>query len=302
MIGSYFIDRLMERDDVIVVAVGRSVERLKTRFGKYGDRVVIVTSPEDLDADMHLDYIVHLASTTHPKAYVEDPIGTIDCNVVMTKSWLECAARMPGCRFVFASSVEIYGRNRGDVESFDEAYCGYIDSNTLRAGYPESKRCGEALCQAYSKQKNVDFVIPRIARVYGPTLLRTDTKALSQFLGNALRGEDIVLKSEGLQYFSYLHVHDAVTGILFVMLKGNSAEAYNIADEASDITLRDLASLVASQAGLKVIFELPDNAERVGYSTATVARLNPRKLLQLGWTAEYTIHTGISQTLKALRG
>ena len=247
-----------------------------------------------------VDAVFHLASNTHPKAYAERPIATIALNVVATQGLLEIAAANPGCRFVYASSVEVYGQNRGDAEFFDEKYCGYIDSNTLRAGYPESKRCGEALCQAYRKEKGVDFVIARLARVYGPTLLRTDTKALSQFLRNAVEGRDIVLKSEGNQYFSYLHVADAVSGLLTDWRKGEVGEAYNVADEASDIRLKDLAALIAGSVGRKVAFDLPDAVEAAGFSTATVARLDSSKLKALGWKAEYDIERGIKETIESL--
>ena len=80
--------------------------------------------------------------------------------------------------------------------SFDEEYCGYINSNTLRAGYPESKRCGEALCQAYKEEKKLDVVITRFTRTYGPTMLKNDSKAISQFILKALNNEDIVLTDD----------------------------------------------------------------------------------------------------------
>lgn len=83
---------------------------------------------------------------------------------------------------VLTSSVEIYGQNRGDIDYFDEKYSGYIDCNTLRAGYPESKRLSEALCQAYISEKGIDYVAARLPRTYGPTMLMSDTKALSQFI------------------------------------------------------------------------------------------------------------------------
>ena len=171
----------------------------------------------------------------------------------------------------------------------------------MRAGYPESKRCGEALCQAYIRQKNMDIVIPRLTRSYGPTLLSSDTKALTQFLHKGLAGEDIVLKSEGTQYYSYTYVADAVSGLLTVLLKGVCGEAYNIADLASDIRLKDLAGIIAGEAGTRVVFDLPDEVEKAGFSKATKARLDSTKLQGLGWKAKYDIREGIRRTMKMMR-
>ena len=186
------------------------------------------------------------------------------------------------------------------MELFDEKYCGYIDSNTLRAGYPESKRCGEALCQAYAKQYGLDVVIPRFTRSYGPTLLPSDTKALSQFLRNAVGKEDIVLKSDGSQFYSYTYVADAVSGLLYVLLKGESGEAYNIADPSGDVTLRELAEELASIAGTKVVFDLPDSTESAGFSKVTKARLSSDKLRALGWKSHFPVSVGLRHTVEAL--
>lgn len=306
MIGSWLVGTLMEEGGTEAVLVTRDAAKAAEKFGKWAGAGRLGFVEADLGCGAvpeiagRVDAIFHLASNTHPKAYAERPIETIALNVAATQGLLEIAAANPGCRFVYASSVEVYGQNRGDAEFFDEKYCGYIDSNTLRAGYPESKRCGEALCQAYRKEKGVDFVVARLARVYGPTLLRTDTKALSQFLRNAVEGRDIVLKSEGNQYFSYLHVADAVSGLLTVWRKGAAGEAYNVADEASDIRLKDLAALIAGSVGRKVVFDLPDAVEAAGFSTATVARMDSSKLKALGWKAEYDIERGIKETIESL--
>ena len=214
---------------------------------------------------------------------------------------LDFAVEHNTSRFAFTSSNEIYGENRGDAEMFDEAYCGYINCNTLRAGYPESKRAGEALCQAYIRQKGLDIVIPRFTRSFGPSLLHTDTKALSQFLHRAVAGEDIILKSAGEQYYSYTYVCDAVSGLLTCLLKGACGEAYNIADVSCDIRLKDLAGLLAEYSGTKVVFELPDDREKAGYSTATKARLSSTKLQQLGWRALFDMKTGLEHTIEILR-
>ncbi len=312
MIGSFLIDVLMHRNQKYgmnckIIAVGRNEVRAKERFCAYWDEGAFRFLSHDinepiLDSEVsHVDYMIHAASNTHPVAYASDPIGTVTANMIGTDHLLAFAADHQCRRFLFLSSVEIYGENRGDVEYFQEDYCGYINCNTLRAGYPESKRCGEALCQAYKKQKNMDVVIARLARTYGPTMLESDTKAISQFLKKGIAKEDIVLKSEGTQLYSYTYVADAISGILTVLLKGKSGEAYNIADKESDIMLKDLAAIIANIAGTKVVFELPDVAEAAGYSKATKAIMGAEKIGALGWQAAYHIAQGITRTCSILR-
>ncbi len=309
LIGSFLVDVLMEKnvtDDLrcTIYALGRNEEKAKARFAKYAGDPRLIFIPYDVKLPFTredigaVDYVLHLASNTHPMQYSTDPIGTITTNIIGLQNLLDFAVTHNVTRFAFASSNEIYGENRGDAEFFDEAYCGYIDSNTLRAGYPESKRCGEALCQAYKAQKGLDVVIPRLTRSYGPTMLMTDTKALSQFIKKGIAGEDIVLKSTGTQYFSYQYMADSVSGLLYVLLCGESGEAYNIAEEHSDIMLKDLAAIIAGFKGKKVVFEIPDEVEAAGYSTATKARLDGHKLASLGWKPRYDIRTGIERTMK----
>ena len=311
MIGRFLIDVLMLLNQeralkCTIYALGRNAQKAQSRFERYWDdphfcfcecdiaRLIVCPAEK-------IDYVLHFASNTHPKAYSTDPIGTVTANIMGTYQLLEFASVHHAERFLFTSSVEIYGENRGDVELFMEDYCGYINSNTLRAGYPESKRAGEALCQAYIKQKGLNVVIPRLSRTYGPTLLPSDTKALSQFLRNGVAGEDIVLKSEGNQFFSYNYVADTVSGILWCLLYGDCGEAYNVSDLGSNITLKELAQLIAKLSGTKVVFELPDEVERQGYSTATVAVMDSSKLRQKKWNAQYDIQRGIERTLKMLR-
>ena len=312
MVGSFLIDVIMERNErngmnCRVYALGRSEEKARARFGERCDHSLFSFIPYDINRPFvrddigTVDFVLHLASNTHPMQYSTDPIGTITTNIIGLQNMLEFACAHGAERFAFASSNEIYGENRGDAELFGEDYCGYIDCNTLRAGYPESKRCGEALCQAYMKQKGIDVCIPRLTRSYGPTMLMSDTKAISQFIRKGIAGEDIVLKSAGTQYYSYTYVADAVSGLLTVLLLGNSGEAYNIADEASDMQLKDLAALIAENAGRKVVFEIPDAVEAQGYSKATKARLDGSKLRTLGWKPVYDLRSGIRRTMEILR-
>lgn len=307
LIGSFIIDVLMYSQlNCKIYAVGRNQEKAKKRFATYweDDNFVFVSADIneniELDAD-RVDYIVHAASNTHPIAYAEDPIGTVTTNVIGTYNLLEFAVKKGTQRVAFLSSVEIYGENRGDCEKFTETYCGYIDCNTMRAGYPESKRAGEALCQAYIKQKNLDIVIPRLPRTYGPTMQMSDSKAIAQFIKKGIAKEDVVLKSEGTQFYSYCYVADSVSGILWCLLEGNCGEAYNIADKQSDVRMKELAKIIADYAGTKVVFDIPDAKERQGYSKATKAVLDSSKLNALGWRANYSIEEGLERTIKILR-
>lgn len=308
LIGSFAIDVLMEKNkscgmNCRICALGRNREKAEERFAHYWDDPLFcflchdVNGPLEEKTEEDFDYIIHLASCTHPVAYAEKPVATIAANVFGTDSLLRYAAAHHARRFVFASSNEIYGENRGDVEFFAETYCGYLNSNTLRAGYPESKRCGEALCQAYAAEKGVDVVIARFTRTYGPTMLMSDTKAVSQFILKAVRGENIALKSEGNQYYSYTYVADAVAGLFAVMLCGQRGEAYNIADSKSDIRLKDLAETAAKIGRTEVVSEVPDAAEKAGYSTATKARLDGSRLKKLGWGMKYDIPAGLERTI-----
>ena len=311
LIGSFLVDVIMEKNAsadlyCTVYALGRNKEKALTRFAKHAGDSRFVFIPYDVKLPFvredlgTIDYVLHLASNTHPMQYSTDPIGTITTNIIGLQNLLDFAIAHNVTRFAFASSNEVYGENRGDAEFFDEKYCGYIDSNTMRAGYPESKRCGEALCQAYKAQKGLNVVIPRLTRSYGPTMLMSDTKALSQFIKKGIAGEDIVLKSAGTQYFSYQYMADSVSGLLYVLLCGANGEAYNIAEEHSDIMLKDLAAIIAGYKGKEVVFEIPNAVEAAGYSTATKARLDGHKLATLGWKPRYDIRAGIVRTMRVL--
>jgi len=309
MIGSFLVDVIMYHNkhfqqNCSILAVGRNEEKAKMRFAPYWDNPQFSFFSRDInnaiDIPTSADFIIHAASNTHPLAYATDPIGTILTNVQGTYNLLSWAKTQVSCRFLFVSSVEVYGENRGDVEKFDESYLGYLDCNTLRAGYPESKRVGEALCQAFIKQEQMHAVIARLPRTYGPTMLETDTKAISQFLKNGIAGDDIVLKSEGNQLYSYAYVADAVVALLLILLSGEDGQAYNVAGDVSDISLKDLALLVADHCGTKVVFDVPSDTEKAGFSKATKAVLDANKIKGLGYHMQYTMKKGVERTLDIL--
>lgn len=238
-----------------------------------------------------VDYILHLASNTHPKQYGEDPVGTIITNVYGCNNLLKLAVEKKS-RFIFASSVEIYGQGTADLMSED--YCGYINCNVARNGYNESKRVCEALCQSYKNQYGVNVVIARLARVFGADS-KADTKAMSQFMQKAVFDENIILKSTGKQRFSYCYIADAVSGILKIMLDGQDGEAYNVSDDDESLNLGDYADFIATLAGKSVQYQIEDNAS---VSCASYALVDTAKLKELGWEPLFTVKEGLERTYK----
>lgn len=310
LIGSFLIDTLMEKNIVDklntkIIAVGRNEEKAKERFADYWENEKFSFFSMDInkpiDINVKVDYIIHAASNTHPKLYASDPVGSLMTNVLGTYNLLGYAKGTQIERFVFLSSVEIYGQALKPEDVFDEGYCGYIDCNQFRAAYPEGKRAGEALCNSYIKKYNIDVVIPRLSRVYGPTMQLNDSKAMSQFIMNGVHGEDIVLKSKGEQRYSYCYVADAVSGILYAMLKGKCGEAYNVADIDGAITLREIAENIAGFVGKKAIFDLPDEQEAAGFSKVSVGVMATKKLQGLGWRAFDDTKSGTMKTVKILK-
>lgn len=309
MLGSMLVDAVMlaNREYGIncrVYAVVRNREAAEKRFEKYVDMRLFQLITADINKDVingvegTVDYIVHGASNTHPYLYSGKPIETILTNVIGTNNLLKFAVHHGCKRFLFLSSVEIYGENRGECERFTEDVYGYIDSNTLRAGYPEGKRAGEALCQAYRKEYGLKSVILRVARCYGPGLLENDSKALSQFLHKAREKKNIVLKSDGRQQYSYIYQADTVDAICYFLQYGEAGEAYNITGCDSDITLRELAEIIADTAKVSVVHESPDSEEAAGYSKSTKALLDGKKAKEAGWAAHYKIQEGINRCLQ----
>ena len=132
-------------------------------------------------------------------------------------------------------------------------------------------------------------------------MLKSDTKAINQFLAKGISNENIVLKSNGNQYYSFTYVADAIAGLLTVLFKGKCGEAYNISDDASDIKLKDLASLIATICNTKVVYDIPESTEAMGYSKVTKARLDNIKIKGLGWQAKYNIKSGIERTINILK-
>ncbi|WP_270764161.1 NAD-dependent epimerase/dehydratase family protein [Weissella confusa] len=310
LVGTFLIDVLMRfnhehEGSILIFGMARNLTKLTNRFSEYEGSSLFSIVKADVTKEMkfehRIDFILHGASNTHPMAYATDPVGTILTNVLGTKSVMDFASGKGTERVLFLSSVEIYGENAGDVELFDEQYLGYIDSNTVRAGYPEAKRVSESLIQAYRSQFGVNAVIARLSRVFGPTMQLGDSKALSQFIANGVNERDIVLKSAGTQRFSYTYVGDVVSAILLLLFAGLDGAAYNVSDAEYNLSLGEMAELISHISGTQVVYEIPDEIESKGYSKATRALMDATKLQRLGWHSVFEMREALSETINILK-
>lgn len=303
LLGVNLIDALMLMGSVKVYAVGRSKAKAESRLGEYYDNPNFVFIEQDVCQpfadDLKVDYIIPGASNTHPLVYSQYPIETIMINIKGAEHALNLAERC-GATVLYMSTVEVYG-NAIDQDVFTEDYTGKLNLATSRACYTESKRVSEAMCQSYMAEKGVKVKIVRLSRIFGPTMLESDSKASSQFIKKAIAGEDIVLKSKGEQFFSYTYVSDAVAAMLHVMINGENGVAYNVANEKCNIHLKDFALLCAKSCGSKVVFDLPTEEEKKGYSIAMQAILDNSKLQNIGYRPFYNIEDAIYRTLQSLR-
>lgn len=302
LIGTQLIDALMLLNDTHVYAVGRNKEKAITRFGEYFGKTNFTFLESDPSTpfakDIKVDYIIPLASMTHPLAYSKYPVETMFVNLKGAENALNLAKRC-GATVLYPSSNEIYG-NAINSEAFTENSTGKLNLSTARSCYTESKRASEAMCQSYAAEYGVKVIIARLTRTFGPSVLSSDTKASSQFLNKALNHEDIVLKSKGEQFFSYTYVADAVSALLFIMLHGKEGQAYNVSNESCNVHLKDFAEACASYAGTKVVYDLPTEVEAKGYSVAQKAILDNTKLLNLGWRPKYHFKNAVERTLSIL--
>ena len=307
LIGVCLIDVLMHMNqkgaNISIYALGRSREKAALRLGDYFEdnhfHFVEHEASESLLDLPQADVIIPLASNTHPLAYSKYPIETININVKGAEQALEKALAC-GAMVLYPSTVEVYGNARGE-DDFTEDYTGKLNLANARACYTESKRLSEALCQSYIAERGAKVKIVRLSRVFGPTMLMSDSKASSQFIQKALAGEDIVLKSKGEQLFSYTYMADAVGAMLHVLLHGEEGVAYNISNEMCNVRLKDFAQLCAEWANKQVVFELPSETEQKGFSIAMRAILDNTRLKALDWQPQYTMKDAVCRTLSILK-
>lgn len=307
-IGSFIIHSIMRKNEtdglnVTVLALVRNADRARKVYGEYEAEGMLSFIEQDvtlpIKTDKRADYIIHCASNAAPKEYSLYPVETMKTNFYGTLNLLDYAKAVNAESFLYVSTIEIYGTTHG-VDKIDEGTYGEIDAMKVRSCYPLSKKGCETLCLSYADEYGVNVKIGRLSYIFGPGMKPGDSKIVAVFPKCIADGENIVMKSKGEQLRSYTYVTDAITGLFTVLLDGENSEAYNIASKKCITTIAGIAhTLVESypEKGLKVIFDLPTQAEAKGFSLIENAVLSSDKLENLGWQPEVDLVTGLKNVV-----
>lgn len=271
-----------------ILAVVRSKEKAKTILGEENEElsyVICDLAKDELLLEEACDYVIHAAAVTTSKVMVSDPVGTIRTAIDGTEKLLKLAVEKKVKAFVYVSSMEIYGQPLTEGKT-KEKDLGYVDIGAVRSCYPEGKRMCECLCTAYASQYGVNVMSARLAQTFGAGILPTENRVFAQFARSAMKKEDIVLHTTGESEGNYVYTSDAIRAILLLLVKGQKGEAYNIANEESHITIRDMAEMVAGEIAehrIQVVIDIPSDSSSLGYAPPVRMWLDSSKMMALGW-------------------
>ena len=290
-IGSYICETLLqEKHEVICLdnyftGSKRSIYHLLDFHNFEVVRHDIIT-PIDVEADQ----IYNLACPASPVFYQFNPVRTIQANVLGVTNVLELAKRTKA-RILQASTSEVYGDPQ--VHPQKEDYWGNVNPIGVRSCYDEGKRVAETLMMDYFRQHQVDIRIVRIFNTYGPRMAANDGRVVSNFIVQALRGEDITVYGSGEQTRSFCYISDLLRGILAMMNQTGFTGPVNLGNPA-EFTILNLASKVIelTKSRSRIIFKpLPADDPTQRKPDIGLAKT------KLGWNPTVQLEEGLAKTI-----
>jgi len=252
--------------------------------------------------DEPIDYIVHAAGRSAPAIFQAEPLATVDVNVKGTRWLLDLAIEKQIKSFLYFSSGEIYGNPPPEHIPTPETYNGNVSSLDSRACYSESKRLSETLCVIYYRKYNVPVKIVRPFVVYGPGLELTDRRVMADFMRSGINNKPIEMLSEGMDTRSYCYISDATTAFWRVLFSDQNGEAFNIASDKEEISIKRLAELVHELCHIDIPVKTPDpkSEKEIGFLKEAPNRVCPditkiRKMF--GYEPKVDIKEGLKRTI-----
>lgn len=244
---------------------------------------------------VEVDLIINLACPASPVHYQSNPIRTLKTSVFGAINMLGLAKRLR-VPVLQASTSEVYGDPM--VHPQPEDYWGSVNPIGIRSCYDEGKRCAETLFFDYHREHGVDIKVARIFNTYGPNMRPDDGRVVSNFITQALRGEDITIYGEGVQTRSFCYVSDLVDGLLKLAFSAPSVTGPINLGNPDEFTILELAEqiIAKTESSSKLIFmPLPSDDPKQRRPVIEQAH----KLL--GWTPKVPLYDGLDQTIAYFR-
>jgi nucleoside-diphosphate-sugar epimerase len=282
----------------------RSAERARVRFPHLQARRDVRFLCQDVCAplprDLEPDFVVHAAAPASPRAYLADPLASLDANTFALRALFEHLARRPAESVLYVSSSEVYGTPDADSIPTSETYVGRIDPLSRRAYYAEAKRAGETYCLAYHEARGVKVKVARPFHVHGPGLRLDDGRIVPALIAMGLRGERLALESDGRATRTYGYVSDATVQLLRLLLSDRGGEAFNVGNDEPETSVLELATEVArlfGQAEPVAVNTAPSNTN--GRGAPARARPDLSKLKQaFGIAPRVGLAEGLARTIR----
>ena len=287
LIGGFLVDILLERvhsfgGDIAVVLLAREPQRALDRFCSERCSAVHWDALSPTVPSVDADYVIHLACDTSSDGFLNRPVETISTVVDGATAMLEFARKI-GARICLASTMEVYAS--GGPAPLAEDVGGALDAMNPRNSYPEAKQLSEALASAYTAEYGVSACVARLCQTFGAGVQRDDRRVFAEFARRCLAGEDIVLLTPGEKRNMYLSVQDAALALILLVLKGEAGLAYNVANETTFCSVREMAEAVAERFGsnrTKVRVEVDPEASRRFRAPGEINQ-DTSRLMALGW-------------------
>lgn len=308
LIGATMVKCLLELNrqkqlGIKIVAVVRNMDKAKRIFGDDFEQIdfkqIDLTNISIKSIKLPVNYVIHLASPTASKYFVESPVETLRIAIEGTMAVLEYARNTKIDGVVYASSLESYGSNHSD-EWLKEDFQGYVNPLEVRSSYNIAKRTCECLCHAYAEEFGVKVTIARMTQTFGAGVEYNDSRVFAQFARKAIEGQNIELHTTGETKRMYCYTMDAVSAILYLLLKGKKGEAYNIANKDSYISIRDMAYLIQNEFNPNIDVVIAPK-EGQGYAPETKLRLDTSKMEALGWLPKYELKEMFGRLIKSMK-
>lgn len=277
--------------NIHIIAFVRSMEKAKQILKSCNLSVVVGDIREPLTVDENIDYIFHTAAITKSKEMLEAPVEVIEGIVNGTQNVLKLANTKKIKSMVFLSSMEVYGLTDPSLTSVKEENLGFIDISNKRSSYPLGKRMAENICVSYHEEYQVPVKIARLAQTFGAGVLKNESRIFYQFAQSVINKSDIVLHTEGLSEGNYCYSIDAILALLMLLTMGINGEIYNVSNEKTHMTVRQMAELVAEKVaggGISIVYDIPER-NIYGYAAASNMKLSSEKMHSLGWQPKYDL-------------